>query len=263
MRGYLSVVGTDSGKVPVESKVAIFRDPGETQEIKASVDGDVRGLGMADVTVSRRKNDVAPVVLLSHDQCIEVRNEHNSNGVTVRTNRNEVELDSGYAEQVKRDASIDLGYRTELRLTVESEARIEVSGDYVTGNKIDKSTHLTDSVVNRSNVGAGASPHGGSAESDTSSGPVNVDDSVVNRSNVGGAGSRQDTQPTHPSPDDAVVEEGARDFCEVHERIYTGTVCPECGEAAGTFEVEAVRCDNCGADNPPQVQYCPDCGQEL
>lgn len=238
MKGYLSPEQDGTGSVPIGSRAEVYRDPTDGHQVVVETDQTTATLGIADVTVSRKQDDSAPVVLRAQAESIEVRNLGNSNGVVVRTEGDTQEIEQGFSARVRRDAVIELGYQTELRLTVEREAKVEVSdGDYVAGDKVDNSTHIDDSVVNRSDIGSGE-------------GEATVEDSVVNRSDVGSAES--DETPT-------------QNFCDRHQRTYTGPVCPDCAEGtqSPTAANETKFCLYCGESIPAQAVACPACGKNL
>jgi len=276
MKGYLSPETTDSGVVPIESRAEVYRDPDRGQEIVVETPTGIASLDIADVTVSRKKGDDPPVVLISQSESIEIRNQGNSNGVVVRTDGETREIDDGFSERVRRDAVIELGYQTELRLTVERDPRVEVQGgDYVAGDK----TEVTDSVVNRSEIGTGQPAD--APEADETDGTVDdsvvnrsqvgnsgrVDDSVVNRSNVGETPTA-DTSASSDDPTGRLTSGGTddqtttRNVCEVHQITYTGQTCPKCARSAEQ-DTETKFCLFCGESIPERAQICPQCGEEL
>ena len=269
MRGYLSVTGMNSGTIPVEERVEIYRDPGDTEEVIAETPDNKHRLGVKDVTVSRKKNDTPPVVVQPRQSSIEIRNKQNTNGVRIVEDDEERELAEGRTVTVSDTTAITIGYQTRLRLTLKREARTEidiggdVSGDIVAGDQknIDASTRVVDSVVNRSNVG-------GEEE-------AKVDESVLNRSNVGdeqagpsGNGSigSADGPPPGTSRDPSDSENGdTQKHCQIHERMYTGEVCPECAQkqpAEATID-KTKYCMYCGTEIPASASTCPDCGQRF
>ena len=253
MKGYLSPERTDSGAVPIESRAEIYRDPDRNQEVVVETETGIAPLGVADVTVSRKKGDDPPVVFVPQPESIEVRNRGNSNGVVVRTEGDTNDIEEGFSERVRRDAVIELGYQTQLRLTVERDARIEVSGgDYVAGNKVDNSTAVNDSVVNRSDIGSGQ------AETDArGSGDTTVDDSVVNRSDIG-SDSQNTTSGDAP---ESASETDTQNVCQTHGITYTGQTCPKCANESEKDETKF--CLYCGESIPAQARVCPQCGEEL
>lgn len=258
MKGYLSPEQGDSGSILLESRAEVYRDPEEGQAIAAETDTGVSHLDIADATVSRKQGDTAPVVFVADSESIEVRNQGNSNGVVVRTDGETREVDEGFSERVRRDAVIELGYQTELRLTVEREARVEVEGgDYVAGNK----TKVSDSTLNRSNVGGGQpadAPSGQSQGGRVKDSAVNrsevtgdVEDSVVNRSTVGNSG------PTERDDDQSIT----RNVCQAHGITHTDQTCPECAAAKSSGETK--YCLYCGDSIPERARVCPQCGEDL
>lgn len=249
MRGYLSVRETDSGTVLVDSRVDIYRDPGDSQEIIARTEDKKCGLGVRDVTVSRLKDGTVPVVFEPRQGHIEIRNERNSNGVTVSSDGKKRQLKKGLTTTVNDTAIITIGYQTKLRLRVEQEAKTEINvggnvrGDVVAGDQtnVDESTRVVDSVVNRSRI--------------SGDGGAEVDDSVVNRSHVGAE-----------SQDESVSDSDTQKHCDIHDRMYSGEVCPECAadrQSTDRMEAETKYCLFCGVDIPVTVTVCPECGKQL
>jgi membrane protease subunit (stomatin/prohibitin family) len=129
---------------------------------------------------------------------------------------------------------------------------VEVEGDYVTGDKVDRSTSVEDSVLNRSDVGGEAAADGSGARPGRA-GSVEVDDSVVNRSNVGGGGGPAAGDQSGARSSDAT---DTQNFCPTHERTYQGEECPDCA-AANDY------CEDCGAELPGRVKFCPSCGSQV
>lgn len=256
MKGYLSIAGESSG-IPLEGRTEVYRDPEDGRQIVAETAQRTVELGIADPTVSRKKGSEAPVVIKPCDEHIEIRNRGNTNGVTIIDGDEEIDIEEGFLERIRRDAQLKIGYQTVLSLEVEREAKtvvegdIQSSGDVVVGDatKVDNSTTVEDSVVNRSNVGG--------------DGSASVEDSVVNRSNVGEA---ESGNPGSSQPDGGVdAEAGSRDtqqFCETHKVSYTDS-CPECatGTDGGTSE-ETKYCIHCGTPIPIAATVCPDCGND-
>jgi|APHM01.1.fsa_nt_gi hypothetical protein len=244
MRGYLTVLGEDSGRLTVDSRVELYRDPEGSHRVYARKEGGKHDLGISDVTVSRLQNETPPVAIESRQSCIEIHNRRNSNGVTVTSDGGEVELAKGETKLIKNTVTIDIGYQTTLHMKVEREAKQEINvggdvrGDLVAGDQrnVDDRTQVVDSVVNRSNISGEA---------------ATVEDSVVNRSQVG-------DEPRETAPD----ESDTQTHCKRHDRMYTGEVCPECA-ADATRTSETKFCRFCAAEIPAEATVCPDCGDRL
>jgi hypothetical protein len=236
MRGYLSAEDADGGRIPLGSRTELYRKPDENNRVVVESEGKVRPLGVADATVSRKKNGHAPVTFTPRSEFVEIRNEGNTNGVTVTTGGDEFEVEEGFVETVTRDATINVGYRTTLRLTVEREASVEQNvvhqgeGDVVVGDQtnVDRSTTVgDDNVINRSTIdgaearGDGSTTAGGGTGSaaDATSRPAYCID----------CGTELVGDGVCPECDDQADD--ATDtvqFCERHERTFTGEACPEC-----------------------------------
>ncbi|WP_136686774.1 zinc ribbon domain-containing protein [Halorhabdus amylolytica] len=229
------------GRIPIETRTEIYRDPDNGQQITVNTDGRTVTLGIADVTVSRESGDEAPIVIKPESECIEVRNEGNTNGVHIRTEGDQKELEKGFSARIRRDAVLKVGYQTEFRLTVEREAReeyiidgdVDADGDVVMGDQrnVDERTTVEDVVAKELEV-----------DGETSG---DVQDTVANEMHVGGDRSG-DTQ----------------NICEEHG-IYTGPVCPDCAEKDTTQNdrPSTKYCLYCGEPVPESARSCPECGK--
>lgn len=249
MRGYLSVPGSDSGRISVDSRIEIYRDAEREQEIIARTSEGECELGVRDVTVSRSKDGTAPVIVEPRQSYIEIKNKCNSNGVTVVCDGDSTELEQGLTTTIDDTAQITIGYQTEFRLRVEKEAKTEVNvggdvaGDVVAGDQtnVDESTRVVDSVVNRSEI--------------SGDGGAKVDDSVVNRSQIGG-------EPTEESVSDSDTQK----HCEAHDLMYSGEICPKCeteGVATESEGEETKFCLFCGTAIAITATVCPECNKQL
>jgi hypothetical protein len=256
MRGYLSADSVDGGDVPVRSRTAVYRDPDRGQEIVAETDDGVVPLGVADVTVSRRGDSGAPVVIVPREERIEIRNNGNANGVTVVSAGERTEVSAGRVESVTTDAAVSIGYRTELQLQIERDARLEQNvvhrgeGDVVMGDLTDRSTTVgDDNVMNRTDVGE-AGQADGPDRADGATASAGTDGGRATGEGGGGRESESGDEGGGPAgghcpdcgaetrPSDAYCsgcgrklapDEGdTQQFCQRHERTYSGDVCPEC-----------------------------------
>jgi hypothetical protein len=236
MRGYLSAADGDGGRIPLDSHAELYRKPDESNRVVVETSGTVRPLGVADATVSRKKNGRAPVSLAPKSEFVEIRNDGNTNGVTVTTGGEEFDVEEGFVETVARDATITVGYRTTLTLTVEREATVEQNvvhrgeGDVVVGDQtnVDRSTTVgDDNVVNRSSIGGaegrdGRRANGSTTNSSAGDGPTYCIDCGAKLTGSDGV------CPECDGGDDAT---DTQKFCERHERTYTGDACPECRQS--------------------------------
>lgn len=250
MRGYLSAESADNGKIPVTSRTAVYRDPERGERIVAERDENVVSLGVADVTVSRRGNAGAPIVIVPREERIEIRNNGNSNGVTVASAGDTTDVAAGRIESVTTDATISIGYRTTLQLQIERDARIEQNvvnqgdGNVVMGDMTDNSTTVgDDNVMNRTDVGGGGRKPTvrGPGESKTSNAPETRSEPGTKPS--GGGQPESASCPdcgAETRPGDAFCsgcgrelaagEDDTRQFCQRHQRAYQGGSCPECAK---------------------------------
>lgn len=258
MRGYISLAEASGGKVPLEGRTEIYRDPGDSERILVETDEQTVTLDVADVTVSRKKDGVAPVVVEPKSEHVEVRNNGNANGVTVVTAESEFDVAEGLVESVRRDARVEVGYQTQLRIEVERTAHQEINiegsevGDVVVGDQtnVDQSTTVgDDNVINRSEIGdEGTGVPAASADAPDRSTTVG-DDNVMNRTTVGESGA---TGGGSTPDDDSTTQK----FCEEHQRTYTDE-CPEC------LAEESKYCLYCGEEIPAVAKVCPACGESL
>ncbi len=214
MKGYLSVASGDGGKLPIDGRIELYRDSGDGTTIIAETPSDIIDLGIGDVTVSRKKEGLAPVVVVPQDQTIEIRNQANSNGVTVESQGTTHDVPQGHLQTVSNDATITIGYQTSFHLETVSEARVENNvvhrgdGDVVMGDSIDRSTTVEDSVVNRSDIADGSDS------------------------------GRVETQ----SPEEVAAAANA-------QSSSTQQFCPQCGEEISS---DAAFCPYCGASLPQE-----------
>lgn len=245
MKGYLSVENTDSGRVAIETRTEIYRDPENSQYITIETSEQKMTVDIADVTVSRKKNGKAPVVITPESECIEVRNEGNSNGIHVQTEGDQKEIGEGFSARIRRDAVLQIGYQTKLRLTVNREAReeyvidgdVKANGDVVMGDQrnVDERTTVEDVVAKELEV--------------DSDGSAEVKDTVGNKIDTG-ENEKEDTQ--------------TQNICEEHG-VYTGPVCPDCAEVNDSEdESQSTKfCIYCGEPVPVSASSCSNCGKEF
>lgn len=250
MKAFVSPEGGSAGEVALESRAAVYRDPDRGQEVAVETGGTVRHLGVADATVSRKKGEEPPVVLEPRSECVVVRNEGNANGVTVRTEGDETDVEEGFGVRVRRDAVVEVGYQTTLHVTVEREAReeyvieggVDADGDVVMGDQttVDNRTSVEDVVAKDLDV--------------SGEGAADVRDAVASDVDVGGdAGTDADAGDT-------------RSVCSEHGVAYTGPECPECAAADATTDRATggeKYCLFCGESIPGVARVCPACGEDL
>lgn len=295
MQGYLST--TDgNGKVEINGRTAVYRDPERGHAVVVETDGHEIALDIADVTVSRRSGDGAPVAFEPAPSSIKVINNGNSNGVTVVADGRTEDVPEGRMTTVERNATVSIGIEAELELVVERATNVtnvyhDGSGDVVTGDvtNVDRSTTVNDSVVNRSDVGAAGAED--DADGTDESSPVTVDDSVVNRSSVGRDGEAESRDRSDTGGKNGAVDARTQSVCDDHGP-YRGSACLQCADrepmdAAGTSPGEVSErsrdeatddanadsdpdgsegskfCIFCGEDISADATFCPACGEEL
>jgi hypothetical protein len=265
MRGYISPVDGDR-QVTVESRVELYRTA-DAHRVVADHGTREVSLGVADVTVSRKKDGTAPVVIEARSEFVEVRNQGNKNGITVISEVDETSTDVevGCVERVKRDAAIEVGYQTRLRLVVERERKNVIKnqgdGDVVMGDQtnVDQSTRVEDAVMKDSNVGSEAVPGDDPSGGRNVDAKTTVEDAVVSDSSIG-AGSSSGSSPGT----DSGTNEDTRKVCETHGITYQGDPCPLCAQERGSPDGEDTKyCLYCGDEIAGRVLRCPGCGEEL
>ncbi len=122
MKGYLSLVreeGDEVQFVPIETKMGIYRDPDHGHEVFLETPEGHQELGFRDPTISSRRSHGPPIMINSTETKLLVHNVDNSNPITVRSLQYELELNRGEQESITDDCIIELGYSTEVLLTVE------------------------------------------------------------------------------------------------------------------------------------------------
>lgn len=224
MRGYLSVSSINSGQIPVESSTGIYREQETSQQIMVETENRTREIGIADLTVSRKKGSEFPIVIKPRQEQIEIHNNGNSNGVTLISEGKEEEIPEGHIETVSTDAEIIIGYNTTLQLTTERDAKQQVinrgDGQVVMGDNYDQRTEIgDDNIINRSDIGDEK--------------PAKLGDgNIVNRSAVG----EEQTEPQNTKPDKRVSQ---------------------------TPDEGMQFCIHCGTEINIKVTYCPSCGKKI
>lgn len=121
MQGYIApVTGTSDTvrRILLEEPIGIFRSDDEVLAMTPHGEVDI---GIRDMTVSRQSDGQPPVEFIPKSDAIEILNRSNSNTVTVDTGVLKHELEAGQTSRVKQDATVDVGYNTSLRVTVERE----------------------------------------------------------------------------------------------------------------------------------------------
>lgn len=122
MRGHISLVdGDESAPVAFDSHAEIYRlEDGSHRVVANTADGE-EPLGVADVTVSRKRGGEAPVELVAERDGIAIHNQHNHNAVAVvsMASGRTREVAEGEVATVNRNSVVEVGHHTRLRLTVE------------------------------------------------------------------------------------------------------------------------------------------------
>jgi len=301
MKAYVSTE-RDDGKVEIDGTAAIYRDPDRGHAIVVESGGRDVALDVADATVSRRSDGDAPIVVELVDSCVEIRNNGNANGLTVTSSGQTESVPEDRVATVDRDATLLIGARASIELVVERTGGVtnvyhEGSGDVVAGDvtTVDRSTTITDSVVNRSDIGStGAEDADAGSATDAVGGETTVEDSVVNRSDVGGSNTdagdgrtadltaeRKDTPADERVPNPEHDGAQTQRICDEHGP-YAPPECPECERSAASdaddrsrtsSSASGRRADSSGPSSgagdaasdgdDEATQFCIFCGEEI
>jgi hypothetical protein len=147
VQGLLSVVrGDDSLEVTdIGDEVGVYRENTNQGNVHIRKDGDDTDLGFSDVTVSRMREDGPPVRFYEEDDRVYVENADNTSAVTVNyLGRQEVELKAGERERINDECTVNPGYGTTLRVSLEDVS--ETAGVSVPAYV----SHLCESFTERS-----------------------------------------------------------------------------------------------------------------
>jgi hypothetical protein len=145
MEAYVSAVRDDDGTVQfidVDDGIGIYCDHDDDFSVWArTADGDV-SLGFRDASVSRMREDGAPIRLNRSDGRLYVRNVDNNDDIylePVDLMGEKTALERGESERITDDTVVDLGWETTLLVTVEQAEANEVDsvqGDIPTGKYV-------------------------------------------------------------------------------------------------------------------------------
>jgi hypothetical protein len=109
----------DTTRVPIDSRVGIYRRGDGSKAIVAETADEQIDLGVRDATVSRKTNGRPPVALSPISRGISVRNHGSTNPVTLSTNLRTHKLTAGDAAAITDDCRLTIGLSLTLRATVE------------------------------------------------------------------------------------------------------------------------------------------------
>lgn len=108
-------------RVPIDSRVGIYRLGDGSKTIVAEADGQRVDLGVRDSTVSRKTEGRPPVELSPISRGISVRNHGSTNPVSLNTNLRTHTLTAGDAAAITDDCRLTIGISLTLQVTVEHE----------------------------------------------------------------------------------------------------------------------------------------------
>ncbi|WP_379725896.1 hypothetical protein [Halonotius sp. GCM10025705] len=108
-------------RVPIDSRVGIYRLGDGSKTIVAETDGQRVDLGVRDATVSRKTEGRPPVELSPISRGISVRNHGSTNPVSLSTNLRTHTLTAGDAAAITDDCRLTIGISLTLQATVERE----------------------------------------------------------------------------------------------------------------------------------------------
>lgn len=122
-RAYVSAVGDDAVElIEVDDELGVFRREADDHVLVAPDDDDPVDLGFDDISVSRMREDGAPVRLGVDDDALWVHNVDNASTVYVEQLTTRRELDRGERTTVTDDCVVEPGRHTALRVSLESVA---------------------------------------------------------------------------------------------------------------------------------------------
>lgn len=232
MRGSITAIDSSGGKVEFDSRLELYRSP-ENHQVIAEAGGESITLGLADVTVSRKTDDRSPVVIQAQESHFNIQNKGNSNGVVIESSEGKVELNQGQAKRVSETAEIRIGHNTSLRLSPIQPTQA-ISDDIV-----EQSTSVSDSVINRSEIGTTTSTN-------------SEDTAIYSGSDKNDSNSPDDTQTSSASKHEPSRVNNV-------ETDSSNNTTVETDEEA----TEIKYCLYCGQEVSAQADYCPSCGEAL
>ena len=106
-------------RVPIDSRVGIYRRGDGSKMIIAETDSERIDLGVRDPTVSRKSEGRPPVELSPISRGISVRNHGSTNPVSLSTNLRTHTLTAGDAAAITDDCRLTIGISLTLQATVE------------------------------------------------------------------------------------------------------------------------------------------------
>lgn len=109
----------ETTRVPINSRVGIYRRGDGSKTIVAETDDEQIDLGVRDATVSRKTNGRPPVALSPISRGISVRNHGSTNPVTLSTTLQTHKLTAGDAAAITDDCRLAIGLSLTLQATVE------------------------------------------------------------------------------------------------------------------------------------------------
>jgi hypothetical protein len=108
-------------RVSIHGPVGIYRRDDGSHAVVAETEGEVIDIGVRDAGVSRKEGGTSPVELAPSSQGIRVWNHGSKNPITLKTNLGEQQLRSGENTVMMAGGVLELGFTTDVRITVERE----------------------------------------------------------------------------------------------------------------------------------------------
>lgn len=109
----------DAARVPIDSRVGVYRLGDGSKTVVAEADGQQVDLGVRDATVSRKTDGRSPIELSPISRGISVRNHGNTNPVSLSTNLRTHTLTAGDAAAITDDCRLTVGISLTLQAIVE------------------------------------------------------------------------------------------------------------------------------------------------
>jgi hypothetical protein len=104
-----------------DAGIGVYRQDDGSNEVSVTVGDETHRLGIRDASVSRMRDDGAPVRISRDEDAVEIWNFDNVGDITVSAPGKYIELGKGDRTSISNDCMIEVGYNTELLLTSEIE----------------------------------------------------------------------------------------------------------------------------------------------
>lgn len=128
MKGSISILDDASTpEIAIDEEgdsIRIFRSPGRDEEVVAKKNGEITGFGVQDASVSREfdgKGRPGYIEFTARDGKVYVRDAGSTWGAAMKNQFDEIDISDGEAHPLSGDCQIDIGWNTNLKVTVKDE----------------------------------------------------------------------------------------------------------------------------------------------